>query len=51
MYHLGKWIPDYKYQLLDWFAKNRPAWKWSKLAKMSYKKLMAIYMKERWDDE
>jgi len=43
----GYWIPIYKYQLLQWFKKNRPGWKQSKLKKMRKKQLLAIYFKER----
>lgn len=41
------WIPSYKYQLLQWFKKNRSTWRISKLNKKSKKELYAIYLKER----
>ena len=41
------WMPYYKYQLLDWFKKNRPEWFQSDLKKKSKKELLAIYFKVR----
>ena len=41
------WVPEYKYQLLDWFKRNQPDWKQSDLRKMSKKQLYAIYFKIR----
>ena len=41
------WIPQYKYQLLEWFKKCKSEWKQYKLKKMSKKQLYAIYFELR----
>ena len=41
------WIPYYKYQLLDWFKKNRLEWNQNELKAKSKKELLAIYLKVR----
>lgn len=41
------WIPQYKYQLLNWFKKHRKDWSQSDLKKKTKKQLYAIYFKER----
>jgi len=44
---MNYWIPQYKYQLLDWFKKHYPDWKQSELKAMNKQQLYAIYFKER----
>lgn len=41
------YVPANKKMLLSWFAKNRPAFKRSKLRAMSKKQLYAVYFATR----
>ena len=40
------YIPRYRYELLDYFKKQRPEWK---MNRKSRQELLAIYFKERVD--